>query len=1022
MRPLKLTLTAFGPYANTQVIDFHVLGERSFFLVHGATGAGKTMILDAICFALYGETSGNERKGEHMRSHHAKPTTPTEVTFEFALGSDVYRVSRSLKREPTKEADGEVAYKPDRAVLGRSTDIEKEQTMWVEIASKWTKVTKAIESLFGFESSQFRQVIMLPQDKFQQLLKANSHEREDLFKILFQTEQFERIEQALKEEAKHLEDELETLTEQREWVLRMAQVSTPSELADKRQTTFRSLQAMRDKLADLHTIEQQAAEQLSRGKETHRIILEREQAEADLLNLESRQAEFKEKRRSLERARRAAVLAELEKMALQQHRDANDAEVKRDIARTDWEKAVESQRLAADALAREMQRQGERDDTRREQERLLSLHGQVQQLDVARQNLKSAQAQKDKATRERTDTQKRRDELQAQLTQLQANLAQAEQVAVQVISAQQSEANARQVHEQWIKLRGVAQQWRAAKDKEAETQQHLQDTDDKLAQARDKHDAIEAAWHEGQAAILARQLADNAPCPVCGSIHHPRPAISDQTPPSEIELKDARAKVTSLEAQRQTMHTEWTRCHDDVVRFDAERKPLIDELGEKARLPFKQIEAKLEATQGMLRKAQQEAERVAKLKQQVEPLKNQLVQAEATLADAEHAWQEAVNQQTTAQAILSERHGNIPPELDDSHKLKIAKQRADMRITQLDQALQQAQAEDEHTKQHLTACKATFSQLSEQATVTRQRTDELRLQFTGRVNAEGFADVDDYQHAKLRPQDIAHLDNEIRAYEGQLQAASERAERAGKAAESLAKPDLAALQAQYQQAREEADTTLQSERDLASQLKNCDEWLEQLAQLQGEFTHKENEFRIVGKIAEVANGKNPHNITFQRFVLSALLDDVLSDATQRLQIMSRGRYLLQRAQSPLDKRKASGLDLVVSDTWTGDSKRPVETLSGGEGFYTSLALALGLAEVVQAYAGGIRLDTVFIDEGFGSLDSDTLDLAIRTLENLKEGGRLVGIISHVESLRERIPIRLEVTAGVNGSTAKFVTG
>jgi exonuclease SbcC len=646
----------------------------------------------------------------------------------------------------------------------------------------------------------------------------------------------------------------------------------------------------------------------------------------------------------------------------------------------------------------------------------------VQQLDVARLSLKSSQTQTDKAAREHADTKKRRDKLRMQLSQLELDLGQSEQVTVQIISAQQSETNALQVHDQWIKLRDIARQWKAAQDKETETQQRLQDIDDKLVQARGERDALETAWHEGQAAILARQLTDNVPCPVCGAIHHPRPAISDQAPPSETELKGARAAVTALEAQRRIVHTEWTQHHDDVVRFDAERRPLVDSLGEKAHRPFKQIEAELKTAREEMQEARREERRVAQLKQYIEPLREQLAQAEAALTEAEHAWQVAVNQQTAAQAIFSERYGSVPPELDDLQKLQMAKQKVDEVMAHLTQALQRAEVEDERAKQQLAASEATLRQLSEQAVVERQRANESKQQFVKRAEAEGFADLDDYHRAKLRPQDIAHLDNEIRTYEGQLQASRGRADRAREAAKSLVKPDLTALEAEFQQAREEADAALRSERDLASELKTCDEWREQLVQLQDEFTQKEKEFAVIGRIAEVANGRNVHNITFQRFVLSALLDDVLSYATQRLQVMSRSRYLLQRAQSPLDKRKASGLDLVVSDTWTGDSKRPVETLSGGEGFYTALALALGLAEVVQAYAGGIRLDTIFVDEGFGSLDSDTLDLAIRTLENLREGGRLVGIISHVESLRERIPVRLEVTSGVNGSTAKFVIG
>jgi len=230
MKPIKLMMTAFGPYAGTQEIDFRELGGRSFFLIHGATGAGKTTILDAMCFALYGQTSGNDRKGEQMRSQHTKSDIPTVVVFDFALGDNVYRVMRSLKRERVKDADVEASFKSDKAILWDRTNVVGEQEVGVELASKWTKVTEEIETLFGFESAQFRQVIILPQDKFQQLLKAKSDEREDLFKVLFQTKQFEDVEEALKQEAADLDKELQRLSADRAHVMQLAQVSTPDEL------------------------------------------------------------------------------------------------------------------------------------------------------------------------------------------------------------------------------------------------------------------------------------------------------------------------------------------------------------------------------------------------------------------------------------------------------------------------------------------------------------------------------------------------------------------------------------------------------------------------------------------------------------------------------------------------------------------------------------------------------------------------------------------------------------------------
>jgi exonuclease SbcC len=354
--------------------------------------------------------------------------------------------------------------------------------------------------------------------------------------------------------------------------------------------------------------------------------------------------------------------------------------------------------------------------------------------------------------------------------------------------------------------------------------------------------------------------------------------------------------------------------------------------------------------------------------------------------------------------------------------LGVTQKRVNQKIAELDLALQKAERDDKSTKQALVAAETTCNQISEQAETAKQRAEEMTQGFQVRVEAAGFLQLEEYNSSKLQPDKIKLLDKEIREYEGKLSAAKGLVERATKLAEGLIEPDIKKLNEEYQVARNNYENTLNTVNQLESIEKNCDEQIKQLTQVQDEFDRLEKQFTIVGKIADVANGKNAFNLTFQRFVLSALLDDVLNDATRRLNIMSRGRYVIQRAQLPLNKRRASGLDLVICDAWTGETTRPVETLSGGEGFYTSLALALGLAEVVQRYSGGIRLDTIFIDEGFGSLDSDTLDLAIRTLEGLRENGRLVGIISHVESLRERIPTRLEVATSTTGSTIKIMVG
>jgi exonuclease SbcC len=248
------------------------------------------------------------------------------------------------------------------------------------------------------------------------------------------------------------------------------------------------------------------------------------------------------------------------------------------------------------------------------------------------------------------------------------------------------------------------------------------------------------------------------------------------------------------------------------------------------------------------------------------------------------------------------------------------------------------------------------------------------------------------------------------------------APRARQAAEGCTQPNLAQLREVLALARTRVEESVQRESVLLEQQSNLEQILGSLKRVNDTIEKLKKEYGIVRRLANVASGKNKLKMPFQRFVLAAKMEEVLLNASRRLLKMSRGRYLLKRADLPAGRQHTGGLELEVCDTWTGETTRPVKTLSGGESFLASLALALGLADVVQAYSGGIHLDTIFIDEGFGALDSEKLDRAIQTLESLKEGKRLVGIISHVDGLRERIPTRLEVSAGTQGSTARFVVG
>jgi len=293
------------------------------------------------------------------------------------------------------------------------------------------------------------------------------------------------------------------------------------------------------------------------------------------------------------------------------------------------------------------------------------------------------------------------------------------------------------------------------------------------------------------------------------------------------------------------------------------------------------------------------------------------------------------------------------------------------------------------------------------------------IAFNERLQAAGFMNQLEYKQAKRTDKELQQMEQRLLEFDQDLFAARDRLERARKAALGQTEPNLEKLKYDYETAQKEQEACRTREIILRQQLEQETASLARLQDLEKVQQQLNDRYSVLGQLAEVANGKNRFGLTFQRYVLGALLDDVTIAATERLKVMSRGRYLLQRTMERTHSRAAGGLELEIFDNYTG-LERGIATLSGGETFLASLALALGLADVVQAYTGGIHLDTIFVDEGFGTLDPETLDYVMRSLMDLQHGGRLVGIISHVPELKERIDARLEIQWGEKGSTTRFV--
>ena len=861
MRPLRLALTAFGPYVGEQVVDFTRLGQERVFLVTGPTGSGKTTLLDAICFALYGETSGGERDPRSMRCQLAEPDLATEVTLDFALGPATYRVTRSPEQERAKlRGEGTTRQRP-RACLWR---VEGEREL--VLAAQWGLVTEQVERIIGFRSDQFRQTVLLPQGQFRRLLLADSRQRQQVLETLFRTELYRRIEEALRGAASELKRHAGEVGQEQRLILEQTGASCLEELEGRREALAGRLALLDEELVKAQESAREAAERLATGRDRVRRLDELAAAKGALEALEQRAGRHAADLERLDLARRAAGLVEPERRLVELEALAEQSADQLDHARLE--------------LARSRCARGQ---SRRTLERELALEPRREELHNAAGRLQHA-----------LGLSKRLQDARARLT--------------------------------------------AARQRFREAQARLDRIEDELSVGRQRLELLEQGWREGQAALLAGRLEPGLPCPVCGATSHPAPADASGPVPDEAGLKRQRRSVRDLEGKREQVRERAAEGRLDEQRIATEVVTLSESLG-----PTPDGDAFEQELAALQRRLSSLTRRRARARE-----------ADRVAGEAHAARQEALRQAETQAELSARRHR------------------------------------------------------------------EAERQLAARLQTSGFRSVTDYREARLSADALQELEQEVNERERAVQAAQERLRLARQGCPEHNRPDLEALEREERERAGRAQALGEERGKTRAQLVQHEQLLGRLRRAGRTAARLDQRLRCVGRIAEVAGGANPLRISFQRFVLASLLDLVLEAASRRLRAMSRGRYDLLRAGRGADLRRASGLDLAVHDSYSG-TERPVHTLSGGESFLAALSLALGLADVVKETAGGLRLETIFIDEGFGSLDPEAFELAYRTLADLEGGSRQVGIISHVPELREWIGQRLEVTAGRGGSCVRQVS-
>jgi exonuclease SbcC len=1021
MKAVRLTVKGFGPFIEEQEVDFQQLKDAALFLITGPTGSGKTTLLDAICFGLYGDTSGGGRDGRQMRSDFLQPSQVTEITFDFDIGPDSYRVRRTpVQVRPRRRGTG-TTEEPATATLWRRTGVTDPNNDGEVIASQPTNVTDKVTELLGFECSQFRQVVLLPQGEFRKFLSATSREREQILEVLFQTETFRHIEEELKSTAKGIEEEIRTGRQRMDNFLEAAQAQSEDELRLRRDDAQQRLQELDGQLAVARGVEITAQQTYETARATAQKLTELDAAGTAFSTVKSREAGVESARQKLASARKAEQLLDLERSVRDRVQEHADAQAKCKDRQQERATAEHAETTARGRLATEEGRREEREAAGREVQRLSELRDRVEKIDLAATEVEAAETQDreetaecgrlDAKVRDLTQKVEQRDQ---QITALRASAQRADFLSLSEQRLDGLLQNRQRLDQVNAGLNSARSQFERASASLAKKNEDLKET-------RQHSDQLQSDWISAQAAILAANLVADGPCPVCGSTEHPAPARSEAPLPEEQELKRIQNKVRDLEVQAEALRRQAGLAQNEVTRHETEAGNLVTQLGETINAAVSQLTDELEDTRRDLGESRRAADEVARAVEEQERDRRDLAGVSAQLVAAKSRLQDASNRLAAARQALTERQAGVPESLRTQQSLEAAIQNASVRLEALTRAYEAARTQVEETSREAARCATAH----DSAVTIEQTAAELargaEAEFAGRLAQAGFGSPDDFSMAKAAISRVVQMEEEIRQFEADLSAAQSRLGRAQEGAAGLQPPDLQGIERDLTAAKEKVATLVREQHQLSESAKSMDRFLVQLNETREKLQSLETAHGVYGKIADVACGDNQLRITFQRFVQAALFEDVLQAASLRLRKMSKGRFELQRALRTADGRQSGGLDIVVLDSHTGTT-RPVSSLSGGEGFMASLSLALGLADVVQNHAGGMRLESLFIDEGFGSLDAEALDQALQVLTDLHQGGRSIGIISHVTELKERISARIEVVPQVRGSIARIVGG
>ena len=991
MMPISLTLSAFGPYPDTITIDFESFQEGGLFLITGPTGSGKTMIFDAMIFALYGKTSGQIRQTDSLRCDHALNEIPTFVEFSFSLHQQNY----TIKRNPKYYLEGKKTPKQPSALLtlpdGKMVEGIKE-------------VNQKMISLLGVDDQQFKQICMIAQGEFTKLIMASSDEREKVLRELFHSETYQKLEEKLKVHLKTYQDKYDLLLNKRKDLMQELQVEDHQEYLSKQTKLIASQQKEYD---DLKKDLDQKKQQLQLYRLQNQRLIQLKDLKQQFQDLKKQENDYQKLNKTVDTLKKAQetnylYISYIKQQKKLQTLKLNQEDFLKQLKKL--EKDYQEKKVQANSLDYKQQTKEKLQNQIQETKQLIN---QIYQYQNDYQNLQTLKQQYRMLDEEHKLFLKKKEKFENGLQRDQERIQSEQQVQSKYELIKQQYVR---LNEQKVKVHQLSDyydQILKLNENKSDLQEEYTVVEKQVDHEKMQYNQMEKLYFRKQAGIFALQLKEDQPCPICGSLHHPHPAQIEKEDITKEKLDQQAKKVKQQEHRLQDILQKILLSNQKKEMLVKQTKQLSSELNIQEEIS-KEIFIKeldhLSKDEKRMKKEylelQDELKYIQKLKKSVA----------LSLKDMSTYESKELKQAQSLDNIQVQIH-QLSGKLDDSlRQYEIGEvnknyQQVQKEYRQLSLEIETIQQDYEKVKNKYLEIKTKISSLNQQIIQEQEIYDELDNKYHTALDA--FINEEEFLNLKTQINQISILEKKYQDYLISLKSLNEQIISLENEVKDSTYVDLSSLSETIkevnQQLREKNDDLEKLKIDYSLKEK----MIKDIQKINQQLEKDEDTYQRYLDLYNLASGKNNARVSIERYVLATYFENMLIYANVIMKQLSQGRYQLLRKDDAGKGRSQQGLELDVFDQESGNI-RSIKTLSGGESFKAALSLALGLSRMVQDYAGGIELNTLFIDEGFGSLDSQSLDQAMNCLMELHHENKLIGIISHVSDLKDRIERQLVV--------------